>query len=83
MAGAQSGARLSITALNPLVGLVGLVVQPQGLGVRNWLVVLFQMNSGLGSLPSNPLRVGNPLDFAVLALVGLTFLGLCGIPSRH
>ena len=66
-----------------LVGLAGLAIQQQGLGVKNWLIVLFQINSG--SLPFDTLRIFNPLDVAVLALVGLTFLGLwptLGRPHR-
>lgn len=59
-----------------LLGLVGVAIQPQAMGPRNWLVVLFQINSGFGSLPSDPLHLLNPLDVALLALVGLTFLGL-------
>ena len=47
-----------------------------GLGLRNWLVVLFELNAGTGGLPVDPLRVLNPIDFAVLALVGIMFLGL-------
>ena len=66
-----------------LIGLAGLAIQQQGLGVRNWLIVLFQMNSGVGSLPSDPLRIFNPIDVAVLALVGLTFLGLWPTLSRR
>ena len=47
-----------------------------GLGLRNWLVVLFALNAGTGGLPADPLRILNPLDFAVLVLVGIAFLGL-------
>ena len=49
-----------------------------GLGLRNWLVVLFALNAGTGGLPADPLRILNPLDFAVLVLVGIAFLGEIG-----
>jgi hypothetical protein len=75
------GGAAVLTATLLIVGLVGLVVQQQVLGLRNWLVVLFQMNSGIGSLPPNPLHILNPLDGALLALVGLTFLGLWPVLS--
>jgi len=59
-----------------LMGAVGLAVALPGLGLRNWLVVLFQLNSGVGSVSLDSLRVFNPLDVAALVLVGVTFLGL-------
>lgn len=43
---------------------------------RSWLVVLFVFNAGLGGLPAEPLRLLNALDFAILVLAGLAFLGL-------
>lgn len=55
-----------------ITGLLGLAIQLPGLGLRNWLVVLFQINAGAG-LPAEPLRVFNPLDVVVLVLVGVTF----------
>lgn len=71
-----------LVALLLLVGLVGLAVPLPGLGIRNWLVVLLQINSGLDGLPPDPLRVFNPLDIAVLVLVGVTFLGTWPGPGR-
>lgn len=68
-------AAMLVTALL-LIGLVGFGVSLPGLGLRNWLVVLFEINGGVGVLPADPLRVFNPLDVAVLVLVGVTFLGL-------
>ena len=59
-----------------LASLLSFVVALPGLGLRNWLVVLFELNAGTGGLPVDPLRALNPLDFAVLVLVGITFLGL-------
>ena len=59
-----------------LMGAVGLAVALPGLGLRNWLVILFQLNSGIGSVTLDSLRVFNPLDVAALILVGVTFLGL-------
>jgi hypothetical protein len=38
-------------------------------------VVLFQINSGVGALPPDPLRIVNPVDLVTLALAGVTFLG--------
>ena len=59
-----------------LASLLSFFVALPGLGLRNWLVVLFALNAGTGGLPADPLRVLNPLDFAVLVLVGVAFLGL-------
>jgi len=59
-----------------LASLLSFFVALPGLGLRNWLVVLLELNAGTGGLPVDPLRVLNPLDFAVLVLVGITFLGL-------
>lgn len=68
-------AALLVTAIL-LIGIVGLVIPLQGLGLRNWLVVLFELNGGMSALPADPLRVFNPLDIAALILVGVTYLGL-------
>lgn len=68
------GSAALVTDAILFLGLVGLAAQQQGLGVKNWLIVLFQINSGYFRLDS--LRTLNPIDVAVLALVGLTFLGL-------
>ena len=65
-----------LTAAVLLIGLVGFVISSPGLGLRNWLVVLFEINAAAGTLPPDPLRIFNPLDVAVLILVGVTFLGL-------
>ena len=59
-----------------LASLLSFFVSLPGLGLRNWLIVLFSLNAGTGGLPADPLRVLNPLDFAVLVLVGVAFLGL-------
>jgi uncharacterized membrane protein len=59
-----------------LASLLSFFIALPGLGLRNWLVVLFELNAGTGGLPVDPLRILNPLDFAVLVLVGITFLGL-------
>jgi hypothetical protein len=59
-----------------MVGLAGLLVPLPGLGLRNWLVVLFGIDSGLGGLPADPLRVFNPWDIGTLALAGVAYLGL-------
>lgn len=76
------GAASILAALLLTIGLVGLAVSPPGLGIRNWLVVLLQINAGLGGLPADPLRVLNPLDVAALILVGVAFLGLWPGPGR-
>jgi hypothetical protein len=59
-----------------IAGLLGLAIPLQGLGLRNWLVVLFQINAGAGELPPGPLRVFNPLDVTILVLVGVTLASL-------
>jgi hypothetical protein len=55
-----------------IAGVLGLAIPFQGLGLRNWLVVLFQINAAVGELPPDPLRVFNPLDVTILVLVGVT-----------
>ncbi|MGE5155966.1 MAG: hypothetical protein ACM3JP_00535 [Betaproteobacteria bacterium] len=77
-----SGMAALLVALLLLLGLVGLAASSPRLGLRNWLVVLFQVNSGLGSLPSEPLRLINPVDIAILVLVAVAFLGLWRGPGR-
>jgi hypothetical protein len=77
-----AGVAALTVALLLLLGVVGLAVSSPGLGLRNWLVVLFQLNSGRGSLPSEPLRLVNWLDAAILVLVALTFLSLWPGPGR-
>jgi hypothetical protein len=59
-----------------MAGLLGAAIPATGLGLRNRLVVLFQINAGVGQLPVEPLRVFNPLDVVVLVLVGVTFASL-------
>ncbi len=78
---AGGGAAVAFAALL-LVGLVGLIVPAAGLGLRNWLVVLFGLNSGLGTLPADPLRVFNVFDVVALVLVGVAFLGLWPVLSK-
>lgn len=71
-----------LAAVLLVVGAIGLVVSAPGLGLRNWLVVLFQINGGLGSLPEDALRLLNPIDIAILAAVGVAYLGLWPGPVR-
>ncbi len=59
-----------------LTSLLSFVIVLPGLGPRNWLVVLFELNARFSRLPADPLRVLNPLDVAILILAGITFLGL-------
>ncbi len=68
------GASLVVASL--IVGMLGLVIPLPGLGLRNWLVVLFQINAGAGQLPPDPLRVFNPLDVTILVTVGVTIASL-------
>lgn len=68
-------AALTVGALSPTIPL-------QGLGLRNWLVVLFQINAGSGQLPTDPLRIFNPLDLGILVLVGLTFASFWPVTGR-
>jgi len=65
-----------------VIGALGLVVRAPGLGLRNWLVVLFQLNSGVGQLPDDALRLLNPLDLVILVAVGIAYLGLWPGPVR-
>jgi hypothetical protein len=66
----------ALIAVLHVLGLVGLISNHESIGTRNWLVVMYQMNSNPGSLPSDPMRILNLLDVAILVLVGLAFLGL-------
>jgi hypothetical protein len=50
------------------------------LGLQNWLVVLFRINAG--QLGYGALRTLNPIDFALLVGVGLTFAGLWPLLAR-
>jgi len=59
-----------------IAGMLSLAIPLPGLGLRNWLVVLFQINAGAGQLPPDPLRVFNPLDVTILVLVGVAFASL-------
>jgi hypothetical protein len=59
-----------------LVGIAALVLGLPGLELRTWLVVLFQINAGLGRLPADPLRVFNPLDVVLLVLTAAAILGI-------
>lgn len=70
------GASAMLVTAILLTSLLSFIIELPGLGLRNWLVVLIELNAGTGSLPADPLRVLNPIDFAVLVLVGITFLGL-------
>lgn len=55
-------------------GLKSLLNVLQGLGFQNWLVLLFKIN--LGHVDYDSLRLLNPIDFLILLLVGVTFIGL-------
>jgi hypothetical protein len=59
-----------------LVGIGALVLGLPRLELRTWLVVLFQINAGIGTLPAEPLRVFNPLDVAMLVLAAAATLGI-------
>jgi hypothetical protein len=59
-----------------MAGLLAPVIPLPRLGLRNWLVVLFQINAGVGQLPAQPLGIFNPVDVVVLVLVGGTFVSL-------
>jgi uncharacterized membrane protein len=61
-------------------GLKSFFIVLPALGLQNWLVVLFRIN--VGQLGSDSLRILNPIDFAMLVLVGLTFLGLWPLLAR-
>lgn len=77
------GGVASLTAAALLIlGIVGLYFGSPGLGLRNWIVLLFQINSGIGFVPYSTLRIFNPLDVVILVLVALTFLGLWPGPGR-
>jgi hypothetical protein len=76
MLGHVGGVAAILTAALLLTGLLGWAIAPQGLGPRNWLVVLFQINAGINHVSADMLRLLNPLDVAILAFVGLTYLGL-------
>ena len=76
------GVAAILVAAMLLIGLAGLAVSLAGLDLRNWLVILFEINAGVGSLPADPLRVFNPLDVVVLVLVGVAYLGLWPILGR-
>jgi hypothetical protein len=43
---------------------------------NNWLVIIFKLHAGAGGVQIDKLQVFNFLDLAILALVGLTQLGL-------
>lgn len=70
------GIAAELTGAVLVIGAVGAAASLSGLAPRNWLVVLFQINAGLGALPADPLRVPNAIDFGILVLAGVTFLGL-------
>jgi hypothetical protein len=78
----SGGVAAVLVAVMLLAGLVGFAVPLPGLGLRNWLIVLFQINARVGALPADPLRAFNALDVAVLVLVGLTFLGFWPVLGR-
>jgi hypothetical protein len=65
-----------------LIGIFALAFGLPGLDLRTWLVVLFQTNAGVGSLPAEPLRAFNPLDVAALVLFALTVPGVWSVFRR-
>jgi hypothetical protein len=69
-----------VVALLLIGGLKSFFVVLPALGLQNWLIVLFRMN--VGQLGFDSLRTLNPVDFAALALVGLTFLGMWPLLAR-
>jgi hypothetical protein len=71
-----------LVAVMLLIGLAGLAVSLAGLGLRNWLVILFEINASVGSLPADPLHMFNPIDIVALVLVGVAFLGLWPVLGR-
>ncbi len=67
-----------------LTGIIGLAIALPGLGLKNWLVVLFGINAGVGEVSYNSLSILNPLDIVVLVLTGLTFVGFWpGLGKAH
>ena len=80
---ARSGAvAAGVVALMLLTGIAALAFGLPGLQLRTWLVVLFQINADVGSLPARPLRVFNPLDVIVLILTGVTIMAAWSLISR-
>jgi hypothetical protein len=83
---ARSGAvAAGVVALMLLSGIAALAVGLPSLQLRTWLVVLFQINADVGSLPARPLRVFNPLDVIVLILTSVTIMAVWSLiprPSR-
>jgi len=68
-----------------LIGIISLIVegpQPSPLDSsitllqNNWLIKLFERNSGIGGIQSSALYIINPLDIVILILFGILFLGL-------
>jgi hypothetical protein len=72
---AAGGVAALLAAMLLLVGIAALVLGLPRLQLRTWLVVLFQINAGIGTLPPDPLRVFNPLDVVMLALAAAAILG--------
>ncbi len=64
------------------VGVAGPAVALPGLGLRNWLVVLFSVNVGLSGVSFGALRQLNPLDLAVLILAAVAFAGFWPGPRK-
>lgn len=75
--GAVSAGLVAVILVGGLKSLLGVL---QGLGLHNWLVLLFQIN--LGRVDYDSLKVLNPLDFAILLLVGLALIGLWPVLAR-
>lgn len=78
----MGGVSALLAAVMLIAGSVGFLAQAPGLGLRNWLVVLFQINSGLGRLPADAFSLLNPVDLVVLTAVGVAYLGLWPGPAR-
>jgi hypothetical protein len=71
-----------ILFLIALISLVSAVLQPAAQNgwifplQNNWLVVLFKLNAGYEAVQFNLLQKLNNIDIVILALVGITYLGL-------
>jgi hypothetical protein len=86
-----SGTSALITALLLLYAMINMitaVLLPGGVsGVKlplqdNWLIVIFKLLAGFSGSQIDLLQVINPLDVAILALVGVTFFGLSAALRR-
>lgn len=74
-----------------LLAMISLIVADLQLGAinrwlslfqNNWLVLIFKLHAGFGGVQADLLHVLNLLDLAILALVGMLYLGLYAIFRR-